>query len=334
MTSLELPRSREASEVTAEKYQDDEMYESDDEFMIVESPDLPAKDIRALVSVCSALCRSDAFSRAIAAEDLRRKLYHDRQESIPGYALDTAATLVNSLRTITPSNKRDLSLVNWLQLRHLRNVLVRFSGKNTKRKPIYLTVVKDRDAQDQDAVRVDHSDESRREHPPPKKLSFSRTGTPSTTKPGTLQATVAQLNKRNYRSQQESTREHPSAQSSTSTQRAPFTVKCSFNKDVNDLMAKSKSFNESFNYCRRFLRRKQLAIDKEYSTLVDIINGVIENHCFYLIHKAERSSQKDFDCSIARRLTIIVLCISFPRAIDLFWGFQMGIPTIFNITQH
>ncbi|CEP19975.1 hypothetical protein [Parasitella parasitica] len=136
-------------------------------------------------------------------------------------------------------------------------------------------------------------DESRREHPPPKKLSLSRTGTPSTTEPNTLQAAVAQLNERNYQSQQESTREHSSAQSSSSTQRAPFTVKCSLKKDANDFLdgaqvsaiqaafddAKSKSFNESFNYCRRFLRRKQLAIGKEHSTLVDIMNGVIENHC-------------------------------------------------------
>ncbi|CEP18326.1 hypothetical protein [Parasitella parasitica] len=46
---IELPGSREASEVAVKKYQGDEMYESDDEFQIVESPDLPAKDIRALV---------------------------------------------------------------------------------------------------------------------------------------------------------------------------------------------------------------------------------------------------------------------------------------------
>ncbi|CEP17094.1 hypothetical protein [Parasitella parasitica] len=137
-------------------------------------------------------------------------------------------------------------------------------------------------------------DESRREHPPPKKMSLSRTGTPITTEPSTLQAAVAQLNERNYQSQQESTREHLSAQSSSSTQRAPFTVKCSFNKDLNDFLggtqvsaiqaafddAKSNSFNESFNYCRRLLRCKQLATDKEHSTLVDIMNGVIENHCF------------------------------------------------------
>ncbi|KAG1080291.1 hypothetical protein G6F42_023402 [Rhizopus arrhizus] len=77
--------------------------------------------------------------------------------NIPAHCLATEATLVDAVRRITPKEDQDFCLAHWFQMRNLRNTLVEFAGGNTKQNPTRLIIVKEKDTQDQNAVRIDHA---------------------------------------------------------------------------------------------------------------------------------------------------------------------------------
>ncbi|KAL7311223.1 hypothetical protein PS15m_009008 [Mucor circinelloides] len=77
--------------------------------------------------------------------------------NIPAHCLATAATLVDAVRRITPKEGQGFCLAHWFQMCSLRNTLVEFAGSNTKQNPTRLIIVKEKDTQDQNVVRIDHA---------------------------------------------------------------------------------------------------------------------------------------------------------------------------------
>lgn len=133
----------------------DDSDQEEDEILVVESPDLPAKDIRALVAVACYLCQSANHPEVITAQHIKENLYQDKQDSIPPAAMEIAAKLTTAVRALTPNKDQAFSFASWFQMRSLRNTLVEFSGSLTKRKVIKLAIVKEKHTQDPDAVRID-----------------------------------------------------------------------------------------------------------------------------------------------------------------------------------
>lgn len=133
----------------------DESDKEEEDALITNSPDLTAKEIRALVAICCALCQAPEYPDGVTSQDIKQKLYHDKQESIPAHCLDTGARLINAVRRITPKKDQNFLMASWCQMRTLRNILVVFAGRRTKRNPVKLTIVKQKDNDDQHAVRID-----------------------------------------------------------------------------------------------------------------------------------------------------------------------------------
>ncbi|KAG1114734.1 hypothetical protein G6F42_014112 [Rhizopus arrhizus] len=147
--------SSETSAVLSPVIVDDESDKEEEDALITNSPDLTAKEIRALVAICCALCQAPEYPDGVTSQDIKQKLYHDKQESIPAHCLDTGARLINAVRRITPKKDQNFLMASWCQMRTLRNILVVFAGRRTKRNPVKLTIVKQKDNDDQHAVRID-----------------------------------------------------------------------------------------------------------------------------------------------------------------------------------
>ncbi|KAF1800357.1 hypothetical protein FB192DRAFT_1458774 [Mucor lusitanicus] len=131
--------------------------EEEDGILLAQTPDLPAKDIRALTSVACFLCQSPEHPTVITMQHVKEKLYHDKQDCIPSSALETTASLVSAVRSVTPKEDQAFSLANWIPMRALRNTLVEFAGSKTKRRVSKLCVDKKKDTNSADAVRIDHA---------------------------------------------------------------------------------------------------------------------------------------------------------------------------------
>lgn len=77
--------------------------------------------------------------------------------NISAHCLAAAATLVDAVRRITPKEGQDFCLAHWFQMRSLRNILVEFAVSNIKQNRTRLTIVKEKNTQCQNAVRIDHT---------------------------------------------------------------------------------------------------------------------------------------------------------------------------------
>ncbi|GAN04005.1 hypothetical protein MAM1_0053d03461 [Mucor ambiguus] len=102
---------------------------------------LALQDIIALASVAYTFCQPSDYLTAITMQDAEAKLYQDKQDSIPVHALQTTATW----SMLSP------------QLRWLRSVIVQLAGDKAKRSAFKLTLAKQKDSKDTDAIRIDHA---------------------------------------------------------------------------------------------------------------------------------------------------------------------------------
>lgn len=57
----------------------DESDKEEEDALITNSPDLTTKEIRALVAICCALCQAPEYPDGVASQDIKQKLYHDKQ---------------------------------------------------------------------------------------------------------------------------------------------------------------------------------------------------------------------------------------------------------------
>lgn len=105
--------------------------------------DLSSKEINALVSVVMMLSGSETINGNVNPNYVKNQLYKDKQESIPEEALSLCAAIINTLRRITLKRDEDASFLSCYKIRHLRNVLVRFSGNKTKFREVRMSPSKD-----------------------------------------------------------------------------------------------------------------------------------------------------------------------------------------------
>lgn len=99
------------------------------------------------------LCQSDSIQGYVDHEYVKKQLYSDKQESIDTDSLKVCSKIINALRVICPK-KGDLhNVLKCCQIRQLRNLVVKFSGTNTRFREHALTINKN--DQTKIAIRVD-----------------------------------------------------------------------------------------------------------------------------------------------------------------------------------